>query len=282
MGTKLFVRKNVAFIKIPKHVERKALKCWQGLRSLHEMLWTDLFLCTLSHVFSFVFTHMFVDSSSRSRNWSLPMSAAISMVRLRTHVNTPFSHLKRLLCNGPHISHLDSQIVKTSQVTPEDLSVQLTGAGVGRGPCEGVSKIQFYGQRGATWKYSTWKMAFYVFKKLRTAFLPQKQALWSVGCWHKFYGQHFLRIFKLSIKLLPAADPLPEQRLQGALWLCFPDSLKSELLALPHLTSPREHWPLPTTDKLTMLTIWFGRMLTCTESNGLACSLAQVGMLMCS
>ena len=48
-----------------------------------------------------------------------------------------FSHLKRLFCDGPHISHLDSQIVNTSQVTPEDLSVQLTGAGVGRGPCEG-------------------------------------------------------------------------------------------------------------------------------------------------
>ena len=42
--------------------------------------------------------------------------------------------------------------VNTSQATPKDLSVQLTGAGVGRGPCEGVSKIQLYGQRGTIWK----------------------------------------------------------------------------------------------------------------------------------
>ena len=54
------------------HVERKALKCWQGFHGLHEMLWTDSFLCTLSHVVflaeAYVLTHVFVDSSSRSRN----------------------------------------------------------------------------------------------------------------------------------------------------------------------------------------------------------------------
>ena len=132
------------------------------------------------------------------------------------------SHLKRLFCDGPHISHLDSQIVNTSQVNPEDLNVHLTGVGVGRGPCEGVSKIQFYGQRGTIWKIQHLrKMAFYVFKKLRTAFLPQKQALWSVGCWRKFYGQHFLRSFRLSIKFLLAADPLPEKVARGPLTL-FP------------------------------------------------------------
>ena len=61
-------------------------------------------------------------------------------------------HLKRSFRDGPHISHLDSQIVNTSQVTPEDLSIQLTRVGVGKGPCEGVSKINFYGQRGIIWK----------------------------------------------------------------------------------------------------------------------------------
>ena len=145
-----------------------------------------------------------------------------------------FGHLNRLFRDGRHKSHLGSQIVNTSQVTPEDLSVQLTGVGVGRGPCEGVSKIQFYGQRGTIWKIQHLrKMVFREFKKLRTAFFPQKQSLWRVGCWRKFYGQHFLCSFRLSIKFLLATDPLPEKTLQGALRLCFPDSLTSELLALP-------------------------------------------------
>ena len=63
-----------------------------------------------------------------------------------------FGRLNRLFRNGRHISHLGSQIVNTCQVTPEDLSLQLTGVGVGRGPCEWASEIQFCGQRGTIWK----------------------------------------------------------------------------------------------------------------------------------
>ena len=112
-----------------------------------------------------------------------------------------FGHLNRLFRDGPHISHLGSQIVNTSQVAPEDLSVQRTGVGVGRGPCEGVSKIQFYGQRGTIWKIRRLReMAFHAFKKygqhfsaeivplvcrmlaqiLRTAFSPQFQAVHKI------------------------------------------------------------------------------------------------------
>ena len=39
---------------IPKHVETKTLKHWQGFHSLHKMLWTDSFLCILSHVLSWL------------------------------------------------------------------------------------------------------------------------------------------------------------------------------------------------------------------------------------
>ena len=66
-----------------------------------------------------------------------------------------FGHLNRLFRNGRQIFYLGSQVVSTSQVSPEDLSVQLTGVGVGRGPCEGVSKIQFTEREAPSGKYST-------------------------------------------------------------------------------------------------------------------------------
>ena len=50
-GHFFFSIKLLLLSKIPKHVESKALKHWQGFRSLHKMLWTDSFLCILSHVF---------------------------------------------------------------------------------------------------------------------------------------------------------------------------------------------------------------------------------------
>ena len=49
---------------------------------------------------AYVFTHMFMDSNSRSRSSSLPINAAISIVDLRTRVNTPFWYLKRLPFEG--------------------------------------------------------------------------------------------------------------------------------------------------------------------------------------
>ena len=80
-----------------------------------------------------------------------------------------FGHLDTFFRDGRHISHLGSQIINTSQVTPEDLSAQLTEIGVGRGPCEGVSKIQFYGQRGTIWKIQHLReRAFHAFEKLQT------------------------------------------------------------------------------------------------------------------
>ena len=86
-----------------------------------------------------------------------------------------FGHLKRLFRDGPQISQLDSQIVNTSQVTAEDLCVQQTGVGVGRGPCEGVPKHQFCGQRGPIWKIQDLReMAFHVLRTLRTAFFRIK------------------------------------------------------------------------------------------------------------
>ena len=101
------------------------------------------------------------------------MSATISMVRLRTLVSTPFGHLKSFFCNGPRLSHLDSHIVNTSQATPKDLSVQLTGAGVGRGPCEGSRKSNFTDREAPSGKYSTCEK-------------------WPFMCL-KNYGQHFYR-----------------------------------------------------------------------------------------
>ena len=106
-----------------------------------------------------------------------------------------FGHLKRLFRDVPHFSDVDSHIVNTALATPEDLNVQLTGVGVGKGPCEGVSKIQFYGQRGTLWKIEHLReMAFDALKKeLWTTFF-RRNSPFGAGCWHKFYGQHFLRI----------------------------------------------------------------------------------------
>ena len=47
--------------------------------------------------------------------------------------------------------------------------------------------------------------------------------------------------FQAVHKIPSGSRSAAEKKLQGALRLCFPDSLKSELLALPSPTSPREH-----------------------------------------
>ena len=52
MDTNFLSIQLLLFSKIPKHVGRKALKCWRGFHSLRKMFWTDSFLCTLNHVFS--------------------------------------------------------------------------------------------------------------------------------------------------------------------------------------------------------------------------------------
>ena len=163
------------------------------------------------------------------------MSGAISMVHLRTHVNTPFTHLKRLFRDGPHISHLHS-----SQVTQRISVNSRPGLGWAGGLARGSRKSNFTDREAPSGKYSTcanglpcvlkFKITDSIFSAeagplecrmlpqiLRTAFSPQFQAV------HK----------------IPSGSrSAARKKLQGALWLCFPDSLKSELLALPTPSFP--------------------------------------------
>ena len=173
------------------------------LRSFHEMLWTDYFLRTSGHVFSrlkrmCLFTCLWT-AIPEAEDEVCP-SAAMSIVHLRS-VNTPVWPPEGLFRNVPHLSHFDSSIVNTSQVTSEDLNVQLTWVGVGRGPCEGLAKIQLYGQRGAIWKIQHLRKMAYMWLKitdsifsaetvpleckmlaqiLQTAFSPRLQAVHKI------------------------------------------------------------------------------------------------------
>ena len=194
-----------------------------------------------------VFTHVFLDSNSRSRSASLPISAAMSIVHLRARVNTPFRPTEKVISRCSSFKIFSPSLAYCEHRLCEPRGSQCTtdwGWG-GQGALWGGLENPILRTERHIWKTQHLrKMAFHASKKLRTAFFPQKQSIWSVWCWHKFYGQHFLRSSRLSIKFLPAADPLPERRLQGALRLCFPDSLTRELLAvptplLPHVNTDR-------------------------------------------
>ena len=127
-----------------------------------------------------------------------------------------FGLQRRMFRDVPHLFHLGSHIVSTSPATPEDLNVQLTEVGVGTGLAR-VSRISNFTDREApSGKYSTCERWPYMwFKKLRTKFSPPKQSFRSVGCWHIFCRQHFLRSSRLSIKFHPPTDPLPTKGCKG-------------------------------------------------------------------
>ena len=147
MDTKFLSIKSLFLSKIPKHVERKALKCWQGFHNLHKKFWTDSFLCTLNHVFCWL-----KRMCLRTCLWTAVPEAEIETSPWMLMSILHFTHLKRYFAMVLILFTLTRKIVNTSQVTPEDLSEQLTGVGVGKGSCEGVSKIQSYGQRSTMWK----------------------------------------------------------------------------------------------------------------------------------
>ena len=77
-----------------------------------------------------------------------------------------FGHLNRLFRDDPRISHLDSKIVNISQVTPEDLTVQLTGVGVGKGLVRGSRKSSFTDREAPSGKYSTFENKLTPTKKM--------------------------------------------------------------------------------------------------------------------
>ena len=120
-GHKIFVHKIAVFIQNTKACWKEGSEMlagapWFARNALDRFVFVHFEPCVFLAE-AYVLMHVFVDSNSRNRNWSLPMSAAISMVRLRTLVSTPFWPPERLFCNGPHLSHLDSHIVNTSQAT---------------------------------------------------------------------------------------------------------------------------------------------------------------------
>ena len=189
-------------------------------------------------------------------------------------VSPNFGHLKRLIRDVPRSSHLDLHVVNTSHVTPEDLSVQLTWVGVAlwgglenpilrteRHHLENTAPARDGLACGFKITDSILSAETVLLERrmlaliLQAAFSPQFQAV------HKFPSSNRPAAQKYTLILFPRQPQ------------------KCELLGP---TSQREQRLLPTTDKPTLLTIWFGSMLNCAESHRLARSLAQVGMLMCS
>ena len=142
------------------------------------------------------------------------------------------------------------------------LSWQLTGVGVDRGPSEGVSKTKVYRQRGTIWKIQHMQeMAFHVLKKVMNSIFSAETFL--------FGGRMLAQILRTFSPQFQAVHKIPSGSLSAARKkvargppTLFPGQPQVRVVGYSQPPiSPREHWPLPTTDKPTMLTISFRSML---------------------
>ena len=99
------------------------------------------------------------------------------------------------------------------------------GLGWAGGLVRGSQKSNFTDREAPSGKYSTCENGLPRVEKITDSIFSAETVPLEGRMLAQIYGQHFLCSFRLSIKFLPAADPLPEKTLQGALRLCFPDSL---------------------------------------------------------